>query len=118
MASGGARTGAPGASYANRSDLNAGAQPAQAQTGEPYGAHQQQIQAQQQQPLPDFGAPTARPGEPIHSGMNAGPGPNAAQAGIPMAAGDSGDVLAQLRAVFSVYPNSDLADLIASLSGS
>lgn len=117
MASGGTRTGAPGASYGNRSDLNAGTQPVRAQTGQAYGVAGQQQAAQQAIPLPDFGAPTARPNEPIHSGMPTGPGPGPAQAGIPMAADPSGDVVAQLRAIFSVYPNDDIADLLASLEG-
>lgn len=116
MPSGGARAGAAGTAYPQRSDLNATAtQPIRAAQGQEYGAHQQQIQAQQQQPLPDFGAPTARPGEPIHSGMNAGPGPNAAQAGLPAMAGPDQSVADHLRAIFSVYPNEDLADLVASL---
>lgn len=112
---GGARTGAPGTSYGNRSDLNAGTQPIRAVPNQPYGVAGQQQAAQQAVPLPDFGAPTARPNEPITHGMPTGPGPGPAQAGIPMAADPAADTAAQLRAIYSVYPNDELADLIASL---
>ena len=58
-----------------------------------------------------LGAPTSRPNEPITAGLNMGPGPNALEAGIPT--GPSGDdILDELRAIFSLYPNSDLASLI------
>ncbi len=58
-----------------------------------------------------LGAPTERPNEPITAGADFGPGPNALQAGIPMAPG-ADDVLDELRAIFTLYPNSDLASLI------
>lgn len=115
MASGGARAGAGGTGYANRSDLNAGTQPVRAATNQPYGVAGQQQDAQQQIPLPDFGAPTARPGEPITHGMPTGPGPGPLAAGIPSAASSGDDVANQLRAIYSVYPSDDLADLIATL---
>lgn len=119
MPSGGARVGTAGTAYPNRTDLGAGAKQAiHAVPNQPYGQAGQQIAAQQAIPLPAFDAPTARPDEPIHAGLNSGPGPNAAQAGIPQQVpGGDTDVVTQLRAIFSVYPTSDLADLIASLGG-
>lgn len=119
--------GAPGVAYSNRTDLNAGPrstpnQGVHAAGGQPYGQRGQQEAAQQALPLPNFAgmplnAPSARPNEPITRGMDSGPGLSAAQAGIPVAPpDDSQDVAAQLRAVYSVYPTSDLADLIATLT--
>lgn len=93
--SGGPRTGAPGASYTNRSDLNS-ALPARAATGQAYGQAGQQLAAQRAVPLAPAGAaqqpgggapaqaapgsagpfdrPSDRPGEPITSGLPVGPG--------------------------------------------
>ena len=62
-------------------------------------------------PITPLGAPTERPAEPITAGSNFGAGPNALQAGIPMGF-SSDDVLDELRAIFTLYPNSDLASLI------
>lgn len=117
MASGGARTGTPGVAYPNRTDMtaSAGTQPATAPTGQPYGQHGQQIAAQQAIPLPAFDAPTGRPNEPVTAGLNSGPGPTAAEAGIPGAPGSKQSVSEQLRAIFTVYPTDDLADMIAAL---
>lgn len=117
-APGGARVGTAGTNYGNRSDMNtAPKQPIRAVPNQPYGQAGAQEAAQQAVPLPDFAAPTARPHEPITSGMPTGPGPTPQQAGIPRAPDSSTSVADQLRAVFSVYPSDDLADLIASLSG-
>lgn len=95
---GGARTGAPGTSYPNRTDLN-GPQPIRTAPGQPYGSAKQQEQAQQAVPLPGGGghpsptggapgaagpmpgdltplsAPSLRPDEPITAGVDIGPGP-------------------------------------------
>ena len=61
--------------------------------------------------LTPLSAPTDRPNEPITAGANFGPGPNALQANIPT--GPSGDdTLDELRAIFALYPNTDLALLI------
>jgi len=56
-------------------------------------------------------APTTRPDEPITAGANFGPGPNSAQAGIPMGPSRD-DILDELRVILTTYPNSDLALLI------
>lgn len=109
MARGGARAGAPGTSYANRTDLNtAKALPPQAAKGQSYGMAGAQLAAQKVTPvappptaspatvggpgvgsppapapgtLPPLAGPTARPGEPVTSGLpiGAGPGPSPTQ---------------------------------------
>lgn len=115
---GGARVGTAGTNYGNRSDMNAAPkQPIRAVPNQEYGKVGQQEAAQQAVPLPDFAAPTARPNEPITSGMPTGPGPTPQQAGIPQAPSNDVSVADQLRAIYSVYPSSDLADLIAGLTG-
>jgi len=102
-----APTAAPGQTYGE-----AGAQKA-AQRAVPMGASAQ--------PAPPSATPgqygpfdraTERPNEPITAGANFGPGPNAMQAGIPIPTGDQ--ALAELRAIYAMYPNDDLADLIDS----
>lgn len=80
MARGGARSGKPGANYTNRSDLqNAPRLAPTAQTGQPYGEAGAQLSAQSQMPIgpppTPISAPTARPGEPVTSGLSLGPGP-------------------------------------------
>jgi len=61
--------------------------------------------------LQSLDSPTANPNEPITAGLDRGPGPNSMQAGIPQ--GPTGNpTLDELRAIFLVYPNSDLASLI------
>lgn len=93
---GGPRTGTPGQSYSNRTDLN-GTQAPQAAPGQTYGERGQQEAAQQVVPLPERGqpgaggpptpapapgqltppgAPSARRGQPITSGIDSGPGPD------------------------------------------
>lgn len=103
-----------------RTDLNNGAvQPVTTATGQQYGEAKAQADAQRAVPLPALGAPTARPDEPIHAGMNSGPGPNAMQAGIPQGPMSAPTNLQQIgdffRSIYSVYPTDDLADLIATL---
>lgn len=116
MASGGARTGVPGTAYPNRTDMNAGAtQPVRAASGQQYGQRGQQEAAQQAIPLPDFSAATARPNEPISHGMPTGPGPGPVAAGIPAAPATDSSVVDQIRAIYQVYPNHDLLDLLSVL---
>ena len=112
------------AAYANRTDLNSSAMTPQyggvkaladAQKAVPMGASP--VAAPQiQRPVPGAAGsltrPTERPNEPITAGANFGPGPNAVQAGIPIPRGDQ--ALAELRAIYAMYPNDDLADLIDS----
>lgn len=104
----------------------------QAATGQTYGEAGKQMAAQRAvpmggaptdvaqtatpRPVPGtLGAltrPTERPTEPITAGAPFGAGPSPMAAGIPMPTGDQ--ALAELRAIYSMYPNDDLADLIDS----
>jgi hypothetical protein len=104
----------------------------QAATGQTYGEAGKQMAAQRAVPMgsaPTDVAPTAtprpvpgtlgsltrpteRPSEPITAGAPFGAGPSPMAAGIPMPTGDQ--ALAELRAIYSMYPNDDLADLIDS----
>lgn len=81
MPRGGSRSGRPGASYPNRSDLQSAPRLAPtAQTGQPYGEAGQQLARQQEIPLGPptppipLSAPTSRPSEPVQSGLSLGPG--------------------------------------------
>lgn len=60
--------------------------------------------------------PSDRPNEPITAGVDFGPGPSSAQAGIPIAQSASNDARENLIYLNNLYPNSDLADLISSLT--
>lgn len=80
MPRGGARSGKPGQSYSNRTDLNAAPRLAPAApTGQPYGVAGTQLAAQQALPMSApptaINAPTSRPSEPIQAGLSTGPGP-------------------------------------------
>ena len=112
------------AAYAQRTDLNSSAMTpeyggikalADAQRAVPMGASPAAA-PQIQRPVPGAAGsltrPTERPLEPVTAGANFGPGPNAMQAGIPIPTGDQ--ALAELRAIYAMYPNDDLADLIDS----
>lgn len=134
MARGGRRTGTPGTSYQNRTDLNLAPKAA---TGLPYGEHKQLIQAQQAVPLQsaatptpsvsspvtgagspalpgqqDFTRGTERPHEPVTAGLpvGAGPGPEVLQAAVQQPPDLVG---AQLRAVYQAFPNDDLLRVLA-----
>lgn len=103
---------------------------AKAATGQTYGEAGKQIAAQRavpmgaaptdvapvQRPVPGtlggFARPTERPMEPITAGANFGPGPNAIQAGIPMMMNSRQQAIEELRAIYSMYPTEDLADLL------
>ena len=141
MARGGARTGTPGKTYGNRSDLT---QPIRAVNNEPYGQKQALLAAQKAIPLPseqgaaapspsqatmpvgtaaapgppvlpgqnDFTRPTDRPAEPVTAGLPIGPGPGPeALSANTQAPPDL--IGAQLRAVFAQYPNDDLLRVMA-----
>ena len=102
----------------------------QAATGQTYGEAGKQIAAQRavpmgappteapqvQRPVPgtlgSLTRPTERPMEPITAGANFGAGPSAVGAGIPQATGDN--ALEELRMIYQMFPNDDLADLIDS----
>lgn len=73
---GGRRTGTPGKSYSNRTDLQSH-QPAMAVPGQTYGLASQQLQAQHAMPLPGGAAnagPVQNPPTPPSGGMPLGPG--------------------------------------------
>lgn len=122
MPTGGARTGRPGAAYANRSDLNG----SDAQYGD--GVNQAAVVAatpgSPSRPTTGGGgiaiapgmmgpldAPTDRPTEPITAGLPIGPGANTLAHPVPTR-GASEDLF-ELRALYRVYPNEDMARLIA-----
>jgi len=58
--------------------------------------------------------PTERPMEPITAGAPFGAGMGPVAAGIPQPTGDN--ALEELRMIFQMFPNDDLADLIDSYS--
>lgn len=121
--------------YPNRSDLRNPASRQVRFTGQTYGEGAQQarsqqavapgsapmtVQAQQMaaQQAPRPGAkpllrPTERPDEPITAGANFGPGPNAMQAGIMPRIVPVDETMEQLRVLYQMFPNPDLADLIS-----
>lgn len=133
---GGARSGTPGKSYGNRTDLNTATQPVRVAPSQQYGQGVQQEAAQQAMPLPNntgmpaaapapqappvapavpgelgpLDRPTSRPGEHVSTGlpMGGGAGPEA------MMSGPSDDVGLRLRALYQAFPNQDLRDLIAA----
>lgn len=113
MASGGARTGVPGASYSQRTDMQ---QSPRAATGQTYGTAKAQTDAQKAQPLPAAGArpflrPSERPDEPITAGMPTGPGPGPEV--LPRFQNPAGpSTVDQLRALYSVWPSEDLRALL------
>jgi hypothetical protein len=116
MPRGGKRTGTPGASYSNRSDLNRPVTP-QAATGQQYGRRAEQMAAQRAMPIappPTDAVPTASPpgATPATQGLSALSGPLAGQvvpldapstrpgepitAGLPVGAGAGPEVLGPL----------------------
>jgi hypothetical protein len=119
-------------SYPNRSDLRGGGKVArQTATGQTYGKATQQMEAQRAVPmgqaptevapprprrqpgtLGGFTRPTERAAEPVTAGADFGPGPNAAAAGTAIPRVDN--ALAELRAIYQMFPNDDLLDLIDS----
>jgi hypothetical protein len=124
MPRGGRRTGAPGAAYSNRTDLNQNRTlPIQAAPGQPYGQAGAQIAAQRALPLASapapapvapsapaappvmpgsltpLTAPTTRPNEPLTAGIDSGPGPGSAVLGL-----NAGDTLRSLLTSISQSP--------------
>lgn len=142
MPRGGRRTGTPGASYTNRTDL---AVPAAAASGQQYGQRAQQMAAQRAMPVapppaPNLAppaapratppgappepmtmpgqvvpldAPSMRPNEPITAGLPVGPG--AGPEALGPLGGQSEDVATQLRAIYARFPNEDLRSLLEML---
>lgn len=143
MPRGGKRTGAPGKSYSNRSDLNV---PAMAATGQQYGAATAQMAAQRALPIArpaTDNVPTAPPAAPAGavggSPAPAGPMPGGlgfadetarpnepVTAGVPVGAGLGPEALAgppgvdsdlrlRLGAMYQAFPTEDLRQLIEML---
>ena len=111
------------------SDIQAGTNRVaiQAATGQTYGKATEQRNAQRavpmgtpptevQRPVPgtlgSLTRPTERPMEPITAGAPFGAGPSPVGAGIPQSSGDN--ALEELRMIYQMFPNDDLADLIDS----
>ena len=111
------------------SDIQAGTNRVaiQAATGQTYGKATEQMNAQRavpmgtpptevQRPVPgtlgSLTRPTERPAEPITAGAPFGAGPSPVAAGIPQPSGDN--ALEELRMIYQMFPNDDLADLIDS----
>jgi hypothetical protein len=81
MPRGGPRSGRPGSNYPNRADLqNSPRLAPSAQSNQPYGEAGQQLQRQIDIPMAPpappipLSAPSARPNEPVQSGLSLGPG--------------------------------------------
>jgi hypothetical protein len=113
------------------SDIQAGTNRVaiQAATGQTYGKATEQMNAQRavpmgtpptevQRPVPgtlgSLTRPTERPMEPITAGAPFGAGIGPVGAGIPQPTGDN--ALEELRMIYQMFPNDDLADLIDSYS--
>lgn len=123
--SGGPRTGTPGTNYSQRSDLNQHKQPITTAPNQTYGVATQQRQAQQAIPLagntpvppsaPALGDPTQRPAEPLTTGIASGAGAGP-EANTPPTTGTDDTLEATIRGLYNLYPNSDLAKLVAQVS--
>lgn len=59
---------------------------------------------------------TERPDEPITAGLDMGPGPSSAGAGIPPYSPRQ-NALAELKYIVQVYPSDDLMDLLSRYGG-
>lgn len=135
--SGGERSGTPGRAYSNRSDLNTRRLPVQTGRGQPYGTAAAQTRSQRAVPMaapqpprmapPEaqaagapsalaprsaipLDAPTARPDEPVTSGLPIGPGAGPESLFMP-----PDPTALQLRALYGLFPNDDLLGLIEEL---
>jgi hypothetical protein len=126
------------AAKGNRTDLNNKAAKVAKQTvpGQTYGKATEQMTSQslvpmapsptdvaaqkpaQPGPMPGrlgaFGRPTERPDEPVTAGANFGAGPNALQVGMPIQAGSKESALAELRAIYQMFPDDTLGSMIDS----
>jgi hypothetical protein len=125
-----------GGSYPNRTDLR---QAPGAASQQEYGKAKAQLDAQKVVPLsqapapgsvspslssragmmggggqtivPPLSAPSARPEEPITAGLPTGPGPGPEV--LPMPQSQDLTLLEQLRGMYNVYPNDDIARLMS-----
>lgn len=120
--------------YSNRTDLQnpMAKMAATAAKGQPYGEAGKQIASQQAVPMgasPESSIPqgvtpgsmggldrmTERPSEPITAGANFGPGPNMTQSGITSTLPGYNDTIEELKVLYRMFPNDDLARLLSSL---
>ena len=85
-------------------------------TGKSPTEQRAQQQARRAQPATpgSLTAPTTRPAEPITAGAPFGEGTGPMAAGIPMMAPGGDNVIEELKAIYQVFPNDDLADLLDS----
>lgn len=120
------------ADYPNRSDLRNPATRKVAFTGQTYGEGAAQARSQQMvapgsaptdqaadqvaRPVPGAGGdllrPTERPDEPITAGADFGAGPGSMEAGIMPRRVEQDDVVNTLRALFQMFPNDDLREML------
>lgn len=142
MPRGGRRSGTPGKSYGQRSDLNV---PAMAASGQQYGQRAEQMAAQRAIPISrpatdnvpvgspapapspaaapapggpmpgslGFADPTGRPGEPVTAGVPVGPGPGPEALGNPA----QDELRMRLGAMYSAFPTEEIRQLIEMLDG-
>ena len=117
---GGPRSGNPGTSYTNRTDLAADTQPVAVPTGQTYGEAGRQQQAMSAIGIPDLEGmlgsmpgltdPSQRPDEPLTAGMPMGPGPG--PVGIPPK-GKGG--MGLLRRMIAENPDPELFELLEEM---
>lgn len=120
---GGARQGAPGKNYPNRSDMQTGqrTQPVRAASGQPYGVRGQQEALQRAQPLPQgapiipLTAPSQRPSEPITAGMPMGKGPGPEVLPVGSTPNNEDNIETFFRSLMLQFPSQDIARVIAKL---
>jgi hypothetical protein len=125
------------AAKGNRKDMNSPAAKIakSAAKGQTYGEAKQQMDAQAavpmgasptgtpqtavpQGPLPGrlgaFNRPTEAPLEPLTAGASFGPGATPVQAGMPFRPGSMDSAIAELRALYQLYPSDSLGALLES----
>lgn len=119
----------------NRTDLNNKATKVAKQTvpGQTYGKATEQMQSQSLVPMAPpptemkaapvgpapgrlgaFARPTERPNEPLTAGVDFGAGAGSMQAGMPMRSGTEEAGLAELRAIYQMYPDDALGSMLDS----
>ncbi len=129
--SGGPRTGTPGSSYSNRTDLpGKPTQPVTVASGQQYGSRQAQVDAQRAVPLPaaapppapqaagtvtagpitPLDAPTALPNQPVTHGLPVGAGAGPEVLGL-----EGSSVLDALRGIYAAFPDEDVRAMIEQL---
>jgi hypothetical protein len=125
------------AAKGNRSDLNNPAKKVakQAARGQTYGEGAKQMRAQEAVPMAPsptgtpraaapqpqgslpgrlgaFTRPSERPSEPLTAGADFGAGPNSVQAGMPFRPGSMESAIAELKALYEMYPSDTLGSIL------